>query len=655
MTFPLVKTARAFHRAFLQDSMRLGRALPRRLQARWLTVIAIQFLTGLLEMLALVAISVFAMSVAAPESVPENFLIRPILNLFPALREIFGSPRRLVALASAVMMLSIAVKCASAALAARLSAGLSERIVAETSSEAFRLYVGREFLFHLSPESHETVLKIINRHLLTAYALNLLNFFSTAIICLTLFLSLAALEPRLTAAVGLVFGTAALLLYSAFRRRLDREGSSVHRCAEDENRILMAASKGIREIIIHRGQGAAAESFAEALQRGVRPRSMLTFLNILPAQILETLGFATMGSLVVGMLAAKMPMEDIVQTTTLLMLTAWRLLPLVNRSLVSSVTIRGMRPSAMNFLDLIERFRRESGGPPPSPEPGFGFSRDLELRGVSFRYPGACEDSLREVSLRIAKGSRVGLIGASGSGKSTLALILSGLVSPARGDFLVDGRPLSPAGREAYFRLLGYVPQAPLLLDGTLAQNVAFADRGKEPDLPRIRAALRMAAADFAEDGPEGLFQRLSSASQSLSGGQIQRVAIARALYGDPRILLFDEATSALDRASENIVRRTLSGAGSSATCIVIAHRLSAVGFCDTLHWLEGGRIVRSGPPSEIIPLYLKDAELAETRLAAAAAAAGANFAAAKDDGGAVSPAEAGGGPGSPAEAGGGN
>ncbi|MDR1313682.1 MAG: ABC transporter ATP-binding protein/permease [Deltaproteobacteria bacterium] len=624
MTAPYpVRTAQAFYRAFLKDAVRLLNALPHRLRLRWWSVLGIELVTGFLETLSLVCISVFALSIATPEAVPDNFLLKPLLWLFPGLRvEILNSPRRIVALASLLMVVSIAMKCASAVVASRACSAFAERAVMHISTETVRRYMARDYLWHITPESQEAILKVINRHVFSDYASSLLLFYSNAIICLTLFVSLSWLEPKLTVTAFGIFGTAALMLYAFFRRRLDREGAKVLKATNDENRILMAASRGIREIIIHRAQGLALQGFSQALARGLKPRVLISYLGQMPQQILETLGFATMGGMVVGMLAMNFSLEDIVQTASLLMLTAWRILPAVNRCLVYSVKLRSGRPTAIAFFELWEKFHAEGGPPPPEPDPDFRFDGAIALKGASFRYPGAAQDALSGVDVTVPKGSRTGLIGPSGSGKSTMALILSGLAPPSAGEFLVDGKPLTPAGRQAYFRILGFVPQNPLVLDGTLADNVAFADWGAEKDYARVRAALKKAAADFADKDPRGLDMPLSSSAQSLSGGQVQRVAIARALYSNPQVLLFDEATSALDQASENLIRRTLAEAGPDVTTVVIAHRLTTLEFCDTVYWLEKGRIVKSGPPSEIIPLYVEDSAAKEAERSAAGLAA---------------------------------
>jgi ABC-type multidrug transport system fused ATPase/permease subunit len=320
-----------------------------------------------------------------------------------------------------------------------------------------------------------------------------------------------------------------------------------------------------------------------------------------------------MVAIVVGMLIIGLTMEEIVQTATLLMLTVWRILPAVNRCLNSSVVIRTHRPLANEYFDICDNFQLEGVMALPEPDPDFSFTSELSLKDVSFRYPGVTFDAISNITLSVKKGEKVGLVGASGSGKSTIALILSGLVLPIRGEFWVDGKPLTSAGREAYFRILGFVPQNPLILDGTLAENVALSEIDSAIDTVRVHQALKSAAVDFVDQEPRGLNMPLIGEYQNLSGGQIQRVAIARALYSQPQIIVFDEATSALDQTSENLIRQNFLQSGLEVTTIIIAHRLTSVEFCDTIYWIEEGRIVSSGPPSYIIPLYIQNLALKDS------------------------------------------
>jgi ABC-type multidrug transport system fused ATPase/permease subunit len=468
----------------------------------------------------------------------------------------------------------------------------------------------RDYLWHINPESQETILKVMDRHRFSHYTLSLLLFYSNFVICICLFASLSFLEPALTFTVFAIFGSAALFLNRFFRRMADRSGAKSLLSVIEENRILTTLSRGIREIIIHRAQPFVDTGLSQVMFRGLAPRVAGGFLPYMPQQILESLGFATIVVMIVGMLALKLPMEEIVQTASLLMLTAWRILPAMSRCLTYSVELRRSRPVVMAYFDIWDDFLSEAGTHQPVPDPDFVFSQNLTLRDASFRYNNDFTDAISGVNLTVPKGSKVGLLGPSGSGKTSLALIMAGLVPPTEGEFLVDGKPLTAARREAYFRILGFVPQNPLILDGTLAENVAFSDWGSAGDEARVRRALKSVAADFVDEDPSGIEMLLSSAFRSLSGGQIQRVAIARAIYSDPQVIIFDEATSSLDHASENLIRRNLEQAGEEVTTVVITHSLSTVEFCDVVYWMEGGRIIRSGPPSEIIPLYVRDAEL---------------------------------------------
>jgi ABC-type multidrug transport system fused ATPase/permease subunit len=272
-----------------------------------------------------------------------------------------------------------------------------------------------------------------------------------------------------------------------------------------------------------------------------------------------------------------------------------------------------MRANSIVFLDLLENFKKDKSAAIPQPDPNFKFNETVTLKKVSFNYPETDKAAIHDIDLTVKKGENVGIIGASGSGKSTLALILTALVKPTTGEFLIDEKELTPESRESYFDVLGYVSQSPLILDGTIAENIAFKDYGDTYDMDRLKASAKMAALDFIDELPEGLETHLSSAGATLSGGQIQRIAIARALYNNPQILVLDEATSSLDILSEATVRKSLQDVKDKTTTVVIAHRLSTVEFCDRLIWLEDGKVRMEGPPSSILSLYsneLKKKEL---------------------------------------------
>ena len=158
--------------------------------------------------------------------------------------------------------------------------------------------------------------------------------------------------------------------------------------------------------------------------------------------------------------------------------------------------------------------------------------------------------------------------------------------------------------RTGWMRGIGYVPQNPFLLNGSLAENIAFSQWGEEIDRDRVRECCRMAAMDFLDDLENGIDTIIGERGVRLSGGQLQRVSIARALYNHPQVIIFDEATSALDTATEQAIQQTIESLRSHMTVIIIAHRLTTVEKCDWLYWVEKGHIQMYGNAEKVLSEY---------------------------------------------------
>lgn len=225
----------------------------------------------------------------------------------------------------------------------------------------------------------------------------------------------------------------------------------------------------------------------------------------------------------------------------------------------------------------------------------------IEFRDVSFRYPGASVGVLSHVSLSIAPGEMVALVGGSGGGKTTLANLLPRLYSPTSGEILLDGIPIETLTLESLRAQIALVSQEVVLFNDTIRANVSFGTDRKVSD-EEIHAALATAALkDFIDGLPQGLDTSVGERGAKLSGGQRQRLAIARALLKDAPVLLLDEATSALDTGTERLVQLALERSVQGRTTLVIAHRLSTVERADRIVVLERGRIVEQGRHEELL------------------------------------------------------
>jgi ATP-binding cassette subfamily B protein len=224
----------------------------------------------------------------------------------------------------------------------------------------------------------------------------------------------------------------------------------------------------------------------------------------------------------------------------------------------------------------------------------------IELRDVSFRY--GTRAILQDLSLTIAPGEMIGLVGHSGSGKSTLVNLICRFYDVSEGSIRIDGVDIRSLSIPDYRRNVGLVLQEPFLFFGTIAENIAY---GK-PDATReeIIAAARAAHAhEFILRLPQGYDSLVGERGQALSGGERQRISIARALLIDPRILILDEATSAVDTETEREIQAALDNLIRGRTTLAIAHRLSTLRRADRLVVLDRGQIVEQGQHEELLAL----------------------------------------------------
>lgn len=226
--------------------------------------------------------------------------------------------------------------------------------------------------------------------------------------------------------------------------------------------------------------------------------------------------------------------------------------------------------------------------------------RTIEFRGISFGY-GSKTLVLKNVSLTIRRGERIGIVGVSGGGKSTLFKLLLKEHEHYTGDILIDGVPLRDIRRSSYFQYSAVVLQETEVFNFPLRDNITLANTDQRDNDPLLQRSIQIAhVTDFLAKLPKGLDTYIGEKGVKLSGGEKQRVGIARAVFKEPQLLLLDEATSHLDLESEEKIRDSLHQFFQTVTAIVIAHRLTTIREMDRIFVLENGEIIESGSFDEL-------------------------------------------------------
>ena len=220
----------------------------------------------------------------------------------------------------------------------------------------------------------------------------------------------------------------------------------------------------------------------------------------------------------------------------------------------------------------------------------------LEFRNVSFRYPDASEDCLKNVSFTARSGETVALIGATGSGKTTLVSLAARLYDATAGEILLDGQDIRAYTFAELYEKVGYIAQKAVLFSGTVMENLTFGDAGRPETQEELNAALEIAQAkDFVDGLPKGIQSEIAQGGANLSGGQKQRLTIARTLARKPEILIFDDSFSALDYRTDAALRKRLRTDLAGTTCLIVAQRIGTVRHADRIVVIDDGSVVGIG------------------------------------------------------------
>ena len=559
------------------------RLSPLSLRKRFHFLLVAMLLLAFIETAVVGLVAFYAAAVSDPISsiqIPAISALRKIPLLHPFIR----SPKAMIASLSILLIFAFPLKNGFRGWVVYRIARYSAAMEAVFGQRCLANILGRDYAWHVRQNSADLIQTVNWRHHLGRnFVQPYLNVVSEVTMLLVLLGGLLWIRPVVSLLFIAVQGGAGILVYNGLRRGLDRSAAG---CRESElamNRHITRSIQGVKDVKITDSADYFLDGFTGHAQRFAKLFGSQRFWQESPLLALETLGFIVIGGSILFMLFALgySPLQT-TGTTALLAVTAWRTLPAFNRVVSSLANIRTSRPYVLSLLDVLRSLpdpshvEKEAGLKPLT------FEKEIRIGHVSFAYIPE-QPVLSDFSLSLAKGQSLGIMGPSGCGKSTLVDLMTGLLSPQLGCILVDGVPLSEETLPDWRRRIGYVPQFPYIVDGTLAENVAFGVASEKIDKKRVLAACEMAAVDFLPQLSDGVNTPIGERGVRLSGGQQQRVAIARALYREPEVLIFDEATSALDEEKDLRIKELIGKLSGRKTLVVVSHRKSTVEKCDLI------------------------------------------------------------------------
>tara|TARA_A100001388_G_scaffold232323_1_gene184925 strand:- start:8321 stop:9994 length:1674 start_codon:yes stop_codon:yes gene_type:complete len=466
-------------------------------------------------------------------------------------------------------------------IAALIGTDLSKRVYKRILEQSYSWHVKKNSsdLITTSNQNTSFVVAIINA---------LLQLITSLIIIISILIGLFLVTWKVALFSCLVFVSTYIVLSLTVRKKFRDNGNKLVTFYQKQLKILQEGFSAIREVIIDNLQEKFIDNYV-LIDLPMRKREANNlFLKGFPRYTVEALGMVLIAATAYFLILGDQDPNVVFSILGAFALGSQRLLPSMQSIYASWADITTYFPGLLKVLNVLELPNKNLRSNILFSDNGVINFDSIILKDISFRYDDKKPYVFENLSLKLFKGQKIGIVGKTGCGKSTIIDLILGLLKPTKGTISINGINLNENDSfllNQWRSMISHVPQTIYLFDSTIAENIAF---GVEPaliDYDRLRYSARKAnILEYIESLPNGFDSFIGERGVRISGGQRQRIGIARALYKKSQIMIFDEATSALDNSTEISVMDSISKIDKQLTLVLIAHRLSSLDKCDSIY-----------------------------------------------------------------------
>ena len=561
-------------------------------------LLGLMVLASLTEMVSITVVLPFLGVLTDPQKVFDSPTLKPLIKSFG-----ISQPSELLLPLTIILCLTAISSGSLRLLLVWVTTKFSFAMGADLSAGIYKRTLYQPYHVHVSRSSSQVIDGISSKvgAIIHSALLPILNIITGVLVLVMILITLSLINASIAFSAVAIFGFLYFFIVKLSKRSLEENGRRIAKQSTQVIKTLQEGLGGIRDVLIDGSQETFFEIYRTADGSLRRAQGSNLFIAASPKYVIESLGIVLICILAFVLTGNSGGASSAIPILGAMALGAQRLLPVLQQIFSSWSYLKGGQAAILDALDLLAQPLPVISTSILRDEP-LKFNREILLSKISFRYDDKSDWVLKDIDLKIKKGSRIGFIGATGSGKSTLLDIIMGLLSPKIGQIMVDDVAITYANSPKWQSHIAHVPQAIFLTDSTVTENIAFGVPISEINFERVKFAAHQAHISSAIEGWSlGYSTIVGERGVKLSGGQRQRIGIARALYKRADVIVFDEATSALDSDTENLVMDSIKSLSQDLTLLVIAHRLSTLKDCDLIVKLDGCMIRQIGTYKEMV------------------------------------------------------